>query len=161
MAVFRFSLERVLELRTQKVDECERAQRAAQAAVETLEGMLYEARDAYFADRDGLNEKRRDARLDEATLFEVSLELRKRRMLELLEALRTARADAEQAARDLVEARRELRALEILKERRTAEFLKREEERERKFLDEQASLRLSALRRAEAAAEDEEGGSFT
>lgn len=143
MSVFRFQLQRVLELREEAVTRCERALEEARAAVRRLRALLDSERDAYLAEREELNARLRGADVRAVGLFEGSLDGKKDRMMRLLTDIRHAEEDVGLAEADLVQARRDLKVLDNLRQKRLTEFNEKEEEKERKFLDELALQRFA------------------
>ena len=141
MSNFKFSLSRLLEMRDEAVKQWDLELQKARAVCAKLGEMLNAERDLYLSERDQLNEKLRNAEFAAVNLFEGSLETRKSRMLEILSNLRTAREDVDLAEQNLVQARRDQKVLENLRGKRKGEFDAALEEKERKFLDEQATMR--------------------
>ena len=62
-------------------------------------------------------------------------------MLELLQAIRVAEQDVDIAEQHLIVCRRNLKVLENLRDKKALEHAQAQELKERKFLDEQATLR--------------------
>jgi flagellar export protein FliJ len=62
-------------------------------------------------------------------------------MMELLEAIRVAESDVDIAEQHLLACRRNLKVMENLRDKKQAEHFEQLERKERKFLDEQATLR--------------------
>ena len=62
-------------------------------------------------------------------------------MMDLLIAIRNAEADVDIADQHLIVCRRNLKVMENLREKKFQEYTDNEERKERKFLDEQATLR--------------------
>jgi flagellar export protein FliJ len=82
-------------------------------------------------------------------LLENSLDLRKARMLEILERIKDVEVDIDFLQGALVAAKRDFKVVEKLREKRYAEWLLQEETRERKNLDEMATIRHSRKEHAE------------
>lgn len=138
---FKFTLQRIFEIRESALKDAEIAFENAKTIKESLQRMLYEERDAYFSEREELNGYIQKAQFDMLKLFESSLETRKKRMLEVLEALKIANGDLDVAENNLFVSKRDLKVVEKLKENQLADYLATLAEKERKFLDEQATLR--------------------
>jgi flagellar export protein FliJ len=141
MSRFVFKLQRVLEMRQQAADEAQTYLENCRKVLSELKRFLMEQRDAYLAERDMLNEAVRTGEYFKYGTFEVSLETRKGRMLELLQAIKVAEQDVDIAEQHLIVCRRNLKVMENLRERRAFEHAQALEMKERKFLDEQATLR--------------------
>ena len=141
MSNFKFSLSRLLEMRDEAVKQCDIELQKARSICVKLNEMLATERDFYLSERDELNEKMRRAEIAAIGMYEGSLDTRKKRMIEILSSLRAARDDVDLAEQNLIQARRDQHVLENLRARRKSEFDLAEEEKERKFLDEQATMR--------------------
>lgn len=141
MSRFVFNLQRVLDIRTQAVDEAKTYLENCRKVVSELQRLLLEQRDAYLSERDQLNDSMRKGEYQKHSLFEQSLETRKARMIELLQAIKSAEQDVEIAEQYLVTCKKNLKVLENLRDKRALEHAQRLEQKERKFLDEQATLR--------------------
>jgi flagellar FliJ protein len=141
MAEFKFPLQRVLEMRRDKVTEVERALEERYAAKESLRTILMEQRDLYFGERNELNSCVMRSDLYRIPVLENSLDLRKARMLEILERIKEVEADIDFLQNALIAAKREFKSVEKLRDKRLAEWLASEEMRERKILDEMATIR--------------------
>ncbi|NBX15925.1 MAG: hypothetical protein EBR09_01015 [Proteobacteria bacterium] len=141
MRRFVFKLQRVLEMRQQSAEEAQKYLENCLKVLSELRRLLMEQRDAYLSERDMLNECVRSGEHFKYGTFEASLETRKGRMLELLEAIRVAEQDVDIAEQHAIVCRRNLKIMENLRDRKALEFAQAEETKERKFLDEQATLR--------------------
>lgn len=141
MAEFIFPLQRVMEMRRDKVVEVERALEERYAAREKLREVLMQQRDLYFSERLELNGYITRSELAKMPLLESSLDLRKSRMLEILEGIKEVEADIDFLQNALVVAKRDFKVVEKLREKRFSEWLTEEETKERKNLDEMATVR--------------------
>jgi flagellar FliJ protein len=141
MGEFKFPLQRVMEMRRDKVTEVERALEERFAAKESLRSFLMAQRDLYFGERNELNTCVMRSEMSRIPVLETSLDLRKARMLEILERIKEIEADIDFLQNALVAAKREFKVVEKLREKRHAEWLAEEETRERKVLDEMATIR--------------------
>jgi flagellar export protein FliJ len=141
MSRFVFRLQRVLDIRLQAVDEAQTYLENCRKVVSELRRLLLEERDEYLSERDTLNESIRMGETYKYSMFEQSLENRKSRMMELLEAIRVAESDVDIAEQHLMVCRRNLKVLENLRDKKQREHFEQLELKERKFLDEQATLR--------------------
>jgi flagellar export protein FliJ len=153
MAEFKFQLQRVLEMRQDKVRQIERLLEERYRAREKLRAVLMEQRDLYFGERNELNACVASGQLVRVPTFEGSLDLRKARMLELLEHIKDVESDIDFLETALVNGRREVKVVEKLRDKRHAEWLRNEEIEEQKVLDEMATLRHLRRERMESAEE--------
>jgi len=142
MSRFVFKLQRVMEIRQQAVDEAQAYLENCKTVLSELRRLLLEQRDAYISERDLLNDAVLNGESHKYNVYEQSLETRKRRMMELLEAIRVAENDVDIAEQHLVTCNRNLKVMENLRSKREREFQVAMEEKERKFLDEQATFRF-------------------
>jgi flagellar export protein FliJ len=138
---FKFNLQRVLEMRKESADEAGRRLEEANAALERGRLLLREELDAYFSEREVFNDASREGRFPVLPGIERALEARKRRLLEIMTTLKELESDARIAEQALVLARRDLKAVENLREKRHDEWVHKEETKERKLLDELAIMR--------------------
>lgn len=142
MKKFVFRLQRVMEIRQQTVEEAKAYLENCKQVLSELRRLLMEQRDAYISERDQLNQCVLKGESHQYGIYEQSLETRKQRMMELLEAIRVAESDVDIAEQHLVTCNRNLKVMEKLRSKKELEFLKAEEDKERKFLDEQATFRF-------------------
>lgn len=142
MSRFIFRLQRVMEIRQQAVDEAQAYLENCKTVVSELRRLLMEQRDAYISERELLNEAVLNGESHQYNVYELSLETRKKRMMELLEAIRVAESDVDIAEQHLVACNRNLKVMENLRTKQEREFNVAMQEKERKFLDEQATLRF-------------------
>lgn len=141
MSRFVFKLQRVLDLRTQAVDEAQAYLRHCQKIRSELQTLLIEQRDAYITEREQLNAVIRQGEHFKYGAYELSLESRKSKMLELLQAIKVADQDVDLAESHLLACKRNLKVIENFRDKKALEHLQKEELKERNFLDEQATLR--------------------
>ncbi len=141
MAEFKFQLQRLLDMRREKVKEIERILEERYKARERLRAILLEQRDLYFGERTDLNCCIKCGDLVRIPTFESSLDLRKARMMELLENIKELEADIDFLESALVQGRREVKSVEKIYEKRHSEWRHQEEVNERKTIDELATLR--------------------
>lgn len=141
MSRFVFKLQRVLEMRQHAADEAKIYLENCKKVVSELRRLLIEERDIYLSERDLLNEAVRVGEHFKYGVFEQSLEKRKSRMMDLLVAIRNAEADVDLAEQHLLVCRRNLKVMENLRDKKMSEFNENEERKDKKFLDEQATLR--------------------
>lgn len=152
MSRFAFSLAQVLSLRGRVEEQALARADDLRRQVAALTELLHGERDAYFEEREGLNAAVRAGEFSRVQLYERCLEARKSRMMTIMESLQGVRADLDLAEQALVQARRDVKALENLREKRQGEHAAKLERSERAFFDEQA------LQRAGRAAHGFAGG---
>jgi len=138
---FRFNLQRVLDIRGDAEKAAGRVFDDANAACNNLRALLQDELASYFAEREIFNDAARETRLCELPALERALEARKRRLLEVMTALKEAESDLRLAEQALILARRDLKAVENLRERREDDWRRKESVKERKQLDEMATMR--------------------
>jgi flagellar export protein FliJ len=141
MSEFKFQLQRLLDMRREKVKEIERIIEERYRAREKLRAILLEQRDLYFGERSELNACLKAGDLIRIPTFESSLDLRKAPMMELLENIKEVEADIDFLESALVQGRREVKSVEKIYEKRHSEWRHQEEMNERKLIDEMATLR--------------------
>jgi flagellar export protein FliJ len=133
---FRFSLQRILNLREQESHDAEMCVEYAKKVINELRKMINEERDLYFSEREELNKCVKESQLHKITLFERSLGLRQGRILELIENLRSCQSDLQVYQHSLIQARRNQKIIENLKEVKEKEFRMKDSYREQSILDE-------------------------
>lgn len=136
---FRFSLQRILNLREQETRDAEIRVEYAKKVIAELKKMINEERDFYFSEREELNKCVKETQLHKASLFERSLSIRQGRILELLENLRSCQSDLEVYQQSLIQARRNQKIIENLKDIKEKEFRMKDSYREQSILDELGS----------------------
>jgi flagellar export protein FliJ len=141
MKRFVFKLQRILEIRIQACDDAQTHVDNCQRIVAELRRLLLEQRDSYISERDELNVAVCAGETFKFAVYEQSLESRKARMMELLQAIRIAEQELDLALQELTVCRRNLKIMENFRDKKLEEFVRAEEAKERKFLDEQATLR--------------------
>lgn len=146
---FRFSLQRVLEIRNDVARACELRFEALVKKCAELRSVLTAERDSYLSEREELNDVIRQAQFEPIRMYEVSLETRKKRMIQVLEQLRAAEEDRVLAEQDMVRARRDVKVIEKYRDKKTKEYDKKIETAERKFFDEQATIKHARVLRDE------------
>lgn len=140
---FRFNLQKILEMREDALKSCERAFDHAIQVREQLRSMLVLERDSYIDEREALNVSVREARFETLAIYEGSLDSRKRKIIDLLEAVRAAESEVDLANQNLIQARRDFKVLENLREKKSLEHRTKIEQAEQKTLDEQSTLRYA------------------
>ncbi|KAB8032156.1 flagellar export protein FliJ [Fluviispira multicolorata] len=133
---FRFSLQRILNLREQETIDAELRVEYAKRVIAELKNMIHKERDLYFSDRDELNLCVQKAQIHKVTIYERSLNIRQGRIMELLDNLRSCQSDLEVYQQTLIQARRNQKIIEKLKEIKEKEFRRKESYKEQSVLDE-------------------------
>ena len=139
---FRFSLQRVLNLREQETQDAELRVEYAKKVITELKYMINEERDKYFDDREELNKYVKAAQLHKVTLLERSLSLRQSRIIELLDNLRSCQSDLEVYQQTLIQSKRNQQIIENLKDIKEKEFRTKEARKEQILLDEVGSQKF-------------------
>jgi flagellar export protein FliJ len=155
MATFQFPLNRLLDIRREFVEAIEREIEACHAKREKLIELRNQRRDAYFEDRARYNEFLRLGEVDKLPLYEQSMECCKGQIIEILTVIREVQSEIDLLQQSRVAAKRDVKVVENLKDKRFSEYLRNEEMKERKLLDEQATM--GHLRREQAEKREENG----
>lgn len=138
---YKFPLQRVLEVREDIAKECEIRMETLVQRLSRLRDLLMNERNSYLGERDELNESIKIGQLDSMKVYEGSLEMRKKRMMQVLEVIKSVEQERQLAEQDLIRAKRDVKVIEKYKDKKTNEYDKKVEESERKFFDEQATAR--------------------
>jgi flagellar biosynthesis chaperone FliJ len=138
---FRFSLQKILDIKQDQLIEAEKNERIWKARVEAIEARIENLRLAYFADREALNTQVAGSALAERHLYEGSLESKKQLIMGELRKLSAARASLAEWGERALGLRKKVKALEKVKSRRQLEFDRREEKILQGEIDSRAALR--------------------
>lgn len=137
MMGFRFRLETVLSVKARKEEE---KRYKLLAEEQRLQAKAMELERCQRAHREGLDELASAGQgridLDYLTTCHTYVRRLKKQQEYCQNELTMVRQDVEQARQELVEARKECKAMEQLKERDYREYLREEQAKEQKFLDE-------------------------
>ncbi|MBX9703592.1 MAG: hypothetical protein K2X39_05510, partial [Silvanigrellaceae bacterium] len=139
---FIFSLQRVLEIREKIVHECELELENTKRALEALRQLLVEERNFYFREREELNESIRNAYIHKISLYENSLMSRQKKMIEILSFIRNLEQDMDLFEQNLIQAKRNLKIIENLRDKKLEQYKKIVHQKEKIFFDEQSILRF-------------------
>ncbi len=139
---FKFSLQRILNLREQETQEAELKVEKIRNIISELKKMVHHERDMYFHDREELNKNVLDTQMNNVALFEGSLRLRQERIMEILDHIRTYQSDLEVLQQALIQSRRNQKILENLRDLKKKEFFEKEASREQAMLDEISTQRF-------------------
>ena len=119
---FVFKMQSILDIKRKELEAAEAEELAIRQEISVIEKRITAIRDAYFADRDELNEHIRNSLFEKMKIFESSLEDKKERILALLSLLNARRHElADCAARTLL-LRKKTTSLEKMKERKSKEY---------------------------------------
>lgn len=149
---FRFSLQRILNLREQETHDAEIKVEYTRTIINELKKMINEERDLYFSEREDLNKSLELSQMHKVNLFERSLTIRQERIMELLDNLRSYQSDLEVFQQALIQSKRNQKIIENLRDIKKKEFLEKEAIKEQTLLDEigtQKFLRNQILERGE------------
>ncbi|MGY3804166.1 flagellar export protein FliJ [Pigmentibacter ruber] len=133
---FKFSLQRVLNLREQETQDAELKVEKTKIIINDLRKMVHQERDQYFDEREELNQNLKLGNLSTVKLYEHSLLLRQERIIELLDNIRNYQADLEVFQQILIQSKRNQKILENLRDLKKKEFIERETAKEQKLIDE-------------------------
>ena len=136
---FKFSLQRILNLREQETQEAELKVEKTRNIIADLRKMVHQERDMYFDERDALNQNLKIGNLSSVKIYERSLLLRQERIIELLDNIRTYQADLEVLQQILIQSKRNQKILENLRDLKKKEFIDRETAKEQRLIDELGS----------------------
>ena len=137
---FKFSLQKILELREEEVNFAQTQFNLAQNKILQLKTLLESERHLYFNDREELNAAVKKVEFTEIQIFERSLTLRQSKMMELLKNLREVQKEKNEKENILVQAKLNKKVIEKLYEIKEKEYEKKELMREQYLLDEIAIL---------------------
>jgi flagellar FliJ protein len=137
---FKFSLQKILELREEEVNLAQTQFNLAQNKILQLKTLLESERHLYFSDREELNTAVKKVEFTEIQIFEKSLTLRQTKMMELLKNLREVQKEKNEKENILIQAKLNKKVIEKLYQIKEKEFEKKELMREQYLLDEIAIL---------------------
>ena len=133
---FKFHLQHLLELRNREADDLEILLESHKEKLKILKNILELEKNAYFAERDELNQNMLKGILSKIPIYESSLELRKQRMLSTLEGMRNVEDDITHTSISLKQAKRNAKILDRLKDQKEEEFNLTLRRKDQKSLDE-------------------------
>ena len=109
---FKFSLQKILELREEEVNFAQTQFNLAQNKILQLKNLLESERHLYFSDREELNTAVKKVEFTEIQIFEKSLTLRQTKMMELLKNLREVQKDKNEKENILIQAKLNKKVIE-------------------------------------------------
>ena len=133
---FKFSLQKLLNLKEKEVEHYKILIKNKRVSVLELKKVLELERINYFKDRDELNNLIKNCHLIKVPSYESSLELRKKRMIETLENIKSLEMDINLLQQTLIQTKRKLKLYEKLKEKKLNEYLQEEILKEKHAFDE-------------------------
>ena len=140
MMSFRFQLQSVLDIKLKELEEAEVVERTIRNEITLREQRVNDLRDAYLLDRDQLNDAVRQAQLQQVKLFEISLEDKKFKIMEILRMLAQLRELFQLAKKRTLALRKKTKGLERIKEKRFAEYESRAERRLQQEIDSRSAM---------------------
>ena len=146
---YKFPLQRVLDLRQEREDALAKIRDEVQQVLVGLKEVLNEELGCYFGERERFNQTLAEGKVVALPLLERGLEFRKQRMVDILSRVRQVESDLSEIDAELFEARKGVKVVEKLKEKREVEFWEMVESKDRKMLDEMAVMRHSRRERGE------------
>jgi hypothetical protein len=140
MMAFKFQLQSVLEIKIKELEEAEIVERTIRNEITLREQRVNDLRDAYLLDRDQLNDAVRQAKLQQVKLFEISLEDKKFKIMEILRMLAQLRELLQHAKQRTLALRKKTKGLERIKDKRFAEYETRAERRQQQEIDSRSAM---------------------
>jgi flagellar FliJ protein len=135
---FKFRLQKILEWKEVEANYIERALEQEKSRLEALKDLLSQEKNLYFEERQELNEKVKSNDFTSVPLLDNSLEMRKGRMIKILESMRTVEGEIRFYAQKLQEAKKNLKVIERLKDQKLKEYEAIENKKEQNTMDELA-----------------------
>ena len=133
---FKFRLQNVLDVRQQEFDEAARVVEEITSKKNALQKFLSEEVEVYYKEREEFNAMAKRAETQKLSHMERGLEMHKRRLLEIMQALRDIESDLELAQLSMRQANRNLKMMDNLKERKIVEFQAVQRKKDQKDMDE-------------------------
>ena len=139
---FKFGLEKILTLRKEQVEVAYVKVEFTKKVINELKTLLIAERNRYFDDRDKLNDCVKNSSREDIPMYNSSLELAQKKMMEIIRTLRETQSELDLFERELIESKKNLKVLENLKEIKLEKYLKKEAVLEQKKLDEIVTRRF-------------------
>jgi flagellar biosynthesis chaperone FliJ len=140
MMGFKFQLQSVLDIKLKELEEAEIVERTIRNEITLREKRVNDLRDAYLLDRDQLNDAVRQAQLQQVKLFEISLEDKKFKIMEILRMLAQLRELLQHAKQRTLALRKKTKGLERIKDKRFVEHESRAERRLQQEIDSRSAM---------------------
>ncbi len=139
---FKFSLQKVLELRDLQTNEAQRQVDGTLKAIHDLKDLLESQRQLYFAERDSLNIAVRASQFNDVIIYENSLMLRQQRMMELLKNLKFLQSELDMQQATLVATKKNKKMIEKIHDLKKKDYEKIENAQDQRLMDEIAVQRF-------------------
>lgn len=136
---FRFSLQKILELREKEKNEAQLRFQETQNNLYKLRQILEQERQNYFSQRESLNHAVSKVQFADIEVYERSLANCQLRMMEILKAVRVVQSELKERELDLMNAKLNEKKIQKLYQIKLSEYEKREKLREQNLLDEMAT----------------------
>jgi flagellar protein FliJ len=146
---YSFPLQKVLDLRTKKEEDLNKEKELVEKSLSQLRALLQEELQCYFEERQRFNDALSSGQILQLSLLEKGLEFRKQRLVEILSRVRQVESDVAMLNVDLREAKRDVKTVEKLKDKKEQEFWSEIETKERRMFDEMAVMRFARRERGE------------
>ena len=137
---FRFSLQKILDLRLKEVNEAQKEVILTENRILQLRRLLEQERLQYFSDRDELNVVVKKVEFTEIKIYEKSLSIRQNKMMELLRNIRDLQSDLTHKQSILIQAKLNQKVVTKLHDIKAKEYEKKEALKEQYLLDEMAVM---------------------
>ena len=138
---FIFSLQKLLDLRAQELEKEQIQLELMGQKIWQIKDRLVQERDLYFQDRTDFNNKIRLCEFSEAKTFEDSLALRQKKMMLLLQSLRTLQSEYDVQDILVKSLQKNKKSLENLKAKRKKEYQDKVSRKEAQMMDDLAISR--------------------
>lgn len=149
MKKFQFSLNTVLHYKEQVLDALRGEHAAVLARLREQEARLQAAQDEYRDYNDEFCRRKAEGlTILDAMTYENGLRVLEKRIAMETEALRRVQREEEAKRAEVVEAKRETKTLELLREKKLDEYHKAEAKAEEQLIDEFVSNSASATKKA-------------
>lgn len=139
---FRFSLQRILDLRSLEVEEAQKQLNNTKGIIAKLKNILEQERDHYFSDREALNSAVKNTEFTEIKIYENSLTIHQSKMMELLKNLRDLQQELKGQEENLMRAKLNKKVIEKLYTIKENEYTKKMQMQEQFLLDEMANQKF-------------------
>jgi len=146
--VFEFSLQQVLEHKQHWVQQCEQNLAAVQQKIQKLQHILDHLKDDYLRERDERNAFCARSDFSNTMLLDRSLEHTKDKMIKILQEMNQCRQERDLLEATLIQAKRALKIIEKLKEKKEKIYNQKQSVYENKQLDNWGIQNFPSKRRA-------------
>lgn len=140
--MFRFHLQRILDLSKNELERAEAEELHLRSEVSAAERAINLLRDAYIADREELNGRLAASEFKDVQLLGISLESKKDQIMERLRSLAALRAVLAAAVQRSLTLRKKTAGLERLRDKRRNDYDLRQERRLQSEVDTRAAQQV-------------------